>query len=419
LQIYKMTKRKNSISGWIIYNFIIINILFDISLVWAPRRGLVGMIRAAFILGIYFFYFWNRKLPMNNGNKYLYIYIIYIVCLFPFVTDLYESMRVSFQVIISMLSYVLGYTIIKNYDDLKRLNRSIYYGIMILFLNFIMSTVFGLGNFSYDASSESSLYLGNYSDSINIFAYSLFVIPLLSFDFKKSQKSALYLFGIFLLLIVIISTKRIALITVVSGMVIYAYTIRAYIRKQLITAIVFFIILTAISPLYFDTMSERWNIRIDAGRVETASYKTEARYLETSMVWSEIFSFKSIGKSLFGHEAFYSSYLYGGGIWGRRQLHVDYNQILFTTGIFGLILYLAVYFNIYKDFQKYKKRIKGDSIHKKILFALFYMMFFCSLVTSFAGQMYAITFRSIIFLYLGSLSCYVKNEYLHSTNNKL
>ena len=79
--------------------------------------------------------------------------------------------------------------------------------------------------------------------------------------------------------------------------------------------------------------------------------------------------------------------------------HIDYNLIVNTIGIVGLTLYLSIFYFIYKKRMRLKtRRFKNKTFRE--LDSIFYVLFFTQFITSFGGQMYAFTFRMIIFLYL-------------------
>ena len=68
----------------------------------------------------------------------------------------------------------------------------------------------------------------------------------------------------------------------------------------------------------------------------------------------------------------------------------------------GLGLYLNIFVVMYFHFKKYIRNIVKNDF-SKILKSIFFVLLITQFATSFGGQMYAITFRSIIFLYLGAI----------------
>jgi len=155
-------------------------------------------------------------------------------------------------------------------------------------------------------------------------------------------------------------------------------------------------------PFYQETLMRRVLARGDKLDTQTVRViREETRYSETIDVWTETFSFIDLKKSFIGGEAFYSKSNYGKGSYANRQIHVDYNLIINTIGIIGLYLYFQLHFNIYRR-QKKGKILKSDLNIPKSLDSVFWAIFFTQFFTSFGGQMYATTFRIMIYLYLGA-----------------
>ena len=154
-------------------------------------------------------------------------------------------------------------------------------------------------------------------------------------------------------------------------------------------------------PIFNNVLTTRIENRGD--RIEGSVQEiveSEARYEETIYVWAEALSFDDPIKSFFGMQAFDSVRNYASGMFRNRQLHVDYNLILNTLGLFGLLLYFNMFLVIYFHYKKIAKGLISTQ-YTKVLKAIFYVLIITQFATSFGGQMYAITFRSIIFIYLG------------------
>lgn len=396
----------------IILNILIIHVLFDILAYWTPSRGWFGMVRGAFFIYLFLYYLIKYKYPKNWGSTVIIIFSIYSILLIPFATNIIESSRITLQVLSSILLYPIAYSIVKTERDMFVVTRSIFIVIILLVVNFTISNIWKLGNYSY-SSDSAKLYLGNYADAVNIFVYCLFVLPLILMFFG-SKKIIISALAIFLLVVIALSTKRIAAITTIFGVLLYVYINRAMLKSVLSRIIIVSILFLIISPIFLSSVIDRWTVRDEAGRLESDAYKSEGRYFETLAVWDEILSFSSFSKSFFGLEAFNSPGLYAGGRFGGRQIHVDYNLIVHTTGLLGLFFYLYMYYSIFRNYKYYIRKPSFINIDLKVYHSVFLLLYFGSLITSLAGQMYNISFRSLIFLLLGAITGYLK-----STHKKL
>ncbi|MDR6967858.1 hypothetical protein J2X31_001872 [Flavobacterium arsenatis] len=377
-----------------------INVLIDISLLFFEKGGVIPIIRALFLLFIII------KLAIENPQNTKYykwnlIFCFYVLINVLFSTDIAQSLSISLKIIISMLTFIIGFNTFNSFKGLKKLNESMVIVLAILMINFIISSVFKLGEAVY--SEEDTFLVGNLRDSWNLFTYSILVVPLLLFQNIKNKKNTIIVFSLafFNFVILLLSIKRIAIVGVVLGLLMQLYLtfqLKRIARYLFILGFVFILSM----PLYQDLLFSRLEAR--SGRFESGSLESEARYLETGFVWSETLSFQNPIKSFFGLEGFNSVGNYAEGKFGDRNLHVDYNLIVNTIGLVGLLLYFMVFVEVYRNYLKFKN-IK-TKIPIKVLNrfkALFLVFLFLPFFTSFGGQMYHVTFKMVIFIYLGAI----------------
>jgi hypothetical protein len=201
-------------------------------------------------------------------------------------------------------------------------------------------------------------------------------------------------------MLVIISLKRIAITGLVAGNFIrFLFVPRVLIALRVLSGVVFILLIAL--PLYENLIKSRLDAR--SSRFEQGALERESRYLETFYVWDETASFEDPAKSIFGLQGFNSVGNYANGRFGGRNLHMDYNLIVNTIGLVGLLLYFAVFINFFLLFKKNYPKSTIQEETKKQLRATFFMLLITPFITSFAGQMYHISYRLIVFVYLGAI----------------
>jgi hypothetical protein len=377
-----------------------INLLFDISLAFFEKGGVVPIFRAALMLGLLTFFL----VQYSKNNKYYSATILfsaYVLITVIFSEDVFRSLSISLKVIISILSFTIGFNYFNSFLKLKTLNNSIVFVLIIVLLNFFLSTLFGIGVDVY--TKESDFLAGNLDDSWNVFTYSLLLSPLILLQYQNQNMNKILLQILIFtnLIILILSIKRISIIGVVIGGLIYSF-FNFNLYRNFKALLIVLVVLLATFPLYEKTLLKRFDARAD--RFQENSLEEEARYMETGFVWNEIFAFKDPIEVLFGLEGFNSVGNYADGKFGERNLHVDYNLIVNTEGVVGLILYFVIFIQIFLLYLKVKN--SNSKIPPK-LFKPIKGVFFAFLLTQFAtslsGQMYMVTFRMIIFIYLGAI----------------
>ena len=348
----------------------------------------------------------------DNISLILIIFFLYVISQIPYSRFPQESIRMSLKVFASIFMFSVGFNLISSIEKIKYFGHSILITIVLYIGNFIVSQAFGLGESVYTGSKE--FVAGNLQDNWNIITYLLLLIPLVRFSWQNNM--VISILALFLIILLVVSLKRIAIISLIIGYGIY-FLRQGKAIQALRSGLSVIIVLVIALPFYKDVLTKRILARGD--KLDTHTVKVvqeETRYAETIDVWTEALSFKNFKKSIVGGEAFYSNGNYGRGRYGDRQIHVDYNLILNTIGIFGLFLY----FQFHRRIFKYKRRMQKSNVSFKLpksLDSVFWALFYSQFITSFGGQMYATTFRMMIYLYLGAyIGYYYHNRIVLEVN---
>jgi hypothetical protein len=388
-----------------IYYIIPFSLLLDILYVFFPLEDFIVKsplaLLKAFILYLFILYVSIKfKIFNNSVSKQIIIFFIYVLCLLPFSSDPAHSFKLTLQVMISLLAFIPAFNLIRNYDDLIKLNKSVVIFMTLIIINFIIAGLLNLGGTDYSTGNE--FQAGGLRDAYNNLTYSLLIVPLLfAFTSSKNEKIFISILSIIIFILLIMTLKRIAIAGAIWGFLIY-FILSDKKNKKLIYFAFMFIVIIGFSPFYEDTLMQRLEFRQEHGRFSSDFYTSEERYIETFYVWSEISSLAEPLRSLFGLEAFNSAGKYANGVFGSRNLHVDYNLILFTTGLVGLILYLMIYIKLFKGYKYITLNLKPNN-RIKTLKVIFMVLLLTSLFTSLGGQMYHISFRLIVFIYMGAI----------------
>lgn len=370
-----------------------LNLLFDVftSTIWESDIGSAS-IRGA-ILTVIILIAWLKD-PQNKIYVPFIFYTVYIILMIPFASDFMESVRLSSKILLILWTFPVFYVYSHLYTN-KIIIRNIFLLSIILIINYAISTIYGIGTSAYTDSAE--FLVGSLSDSWLTYTFILFlyIIILKTKNIATSVKIIYLLLFALLVVQLLLGLKRTAIIVFFCGIVIILYLEKLNF-KSIITYILGFIFVLLLLNQYSDVLDDRLYARGD--RVQ-GSYKdiieTEYRYLESIYVWEETLSFKNISKSLFGLEAFNSRGNYGtGNLFGDRFLHVDYNIIVNTTGLVGLFFYFYIFYYI---FQRYKERKSFlDYKYRELFLVIFLTQFLASI----GGQMLAVTYGSIKFIFM-------------------
>lgn len=385
-----------------VFFILIFNVAWDFFSIFYEDVAVLPVLRGVFIAG--FSFYCLAKSPNNRVKTGVLLFIVYIICLFPFSGNPSYSISTSFKVFLSLMMLPLGFFLINNITSFKHLARGIYWLAAFLILGFLASNIFGLGGMSY--SDKIEFDTGAQGTNWNVLTYILLSAPLFYFSEPSIvRRRIMYLMLVALSIFLLISFKRISISGVVFGYAVFLLFYRRF-GQFLKVLIILLAALAVLSPLYLETVQTVYKARED--RFQEGALQKEGRYLETLVVWSETMSFEDPVKSLFGGQAFNSVGNYADGRFGKRQVHSDYNLILNTNGIIGLILYLNIYWQVFRQYQLSSK-IKFKE--RQIMVAVFWALFLTTLYSSIAGQIHGITFRSIAFLFMGAILGVLSNRH--------
>ncbi len=403
---------KTGLDHWLLKYLLPLNLFFDVFSFFFTEGGLLAIVRGFLSLALVA-YFIISGWRMASFFWPVLLFVGYLLLNLVFCSDLLYSAQVSSKIIITVSNFIIGFVLVGSIERLKKLSMSIIIVYIMLIANFIISNVFKLGASSY--TDAVSFYNGSLRDNWNLLAYSVLLAPLvISFLQEKPVKRQLvfvlaFLNGLFTLL----SLKRIAIAGLVFGMGLNGLVSRAY--SKFVSYLIPVVLLAAMAfPLYEEVLLKRFESRED--RFTEGAIEEEGRYQESIYVWEEVLAFEDPIKSIFGLEAFNSVGNYAGGRFGPRQLHVDYNLIVNTIGLVGFSLYLFMFVHFWTLYRKYKTRFQIPEGLYRQMKSTFTVLFFTQFITSSAGQMYSLTFRSIIFLFLGAIcSVFVSHYFKHSS----
>ena len=382
-------------------------IIFDVIIAFYPVGSGFGTLRNfLYLILIIFLSIRNKRLL--TINVWLILFLIYVLILIMLSSDLKTSITNYISTLISMLSFPIGFYYIRNIKDLKILNISMITAAIFFIVNNIICLLLGIGQDAYGGMYTIGGFVGSRMFSASIF---LILLPVILPLNKSKINKMIIALSILVFIFIFLSMRRTSVSIIVFGYILYFF----YSKKKVMlitTSIVFLLLVVLLYPIYKNSLVRQLQARSEI--FENPSIENEARYKETFIIIEETFS--NIKTSLIGKEAFNSAGNYNKGLWGDRPLHIDYNVILHGTGLIGLILYLLIFVDIYKKYSLYVKFIP-DEIYFHELKAIFKIIFILIFIVAFNGGIFAVSYRTIIFLYIGSILGIFHKYYKYRDSN--
>lgn len=401
----------------IISILIVISLLFDVLVYVEGAESNLSYFKGVIVYGYLIIVLLRYNiLKLDTSNNIVLLLILYWMCLIFFSSDIMLSFKMYTKIVAPLIVYVFTSNLYPNNKHFKYIYISFSCVIIISVLYGIISNFLGLKD-SYAMKREAietySIGLGDgklYAQSIAII-----IFPFVYFNFKLSNKQKIIM-GILLLMVIIysiLSLRRTTISIIILGaLLFYYFSGRITKLYKIAPPIIIFLMLTF--SLWYPILESRMSLRTSTFSNDY-NIEEEGRYREIPFVLDETIFSSNATRFLFGKELFNSNGNYAGGIFGTRMIHIDYMGILHGSGVLGICLYFMMYISI---FRKFKRRyINNSTLTRTELISykgLFYSTLILSLFISLSGQMYEMTFRTMLFFLLGILTSNVQNEF----NNK-
>lgn len=359
--------------------------------------GILSIIRALLLFLFFFIYLYSNVIYIDKIYKCFLIFFAYSFTVSMLNTsNILITISGNLSIFISSSYYIISYNIFNSYKDFKKFAFWIYTIPLLFIINFIIFTGFNIGHSVYGV--ESAIKAGDLHHS-RLYAGSLVI--LLSFVLLKYSKNKFR--DIFLLtsllIILILSLRRTAIIIILSSLVIFIFSYKKIQALKLIIGFSLLLILTY--PLYKNPLNNILEARGQRVIVDEETLEEESRFREIQAVSIMIFSFTDLNYSLFGTE-----YLNSFGTYSlpnmpfpdTRILHTDYAVLLHGTGIIGLLIYMCFLFLIVSKVFYFINNIG----FRNELTIIMLMLLLTLIIVTISGSILNITFRTFYFIILGA-----------------
>ncbi|MCF8461742.1 MAG: hypothetical protein K9G46_13545 [Flavobacteriales bacterium] len=383
------------IKGFAIEQFLIgtfvINLAIDL-VQFEEISSLVAALRAAYFY--FFFAYFYLKYGIRKIDVPIIILFLYALVGVLQSSDLAHSFRFMLRVFVPLFLLSMATRDNNPVKLLSRLRIYLPWFLVVVVLYTLASNYFSFGVETYGASIFLTGYL--YGADLHLFSF-IIIITMTTRAVVEDKvikiKVREIAFSVLTLVVLMFSLRRTSLAIVIVGIVFLNITSFKNFGKKFLPLVVL-LLLVGIAVVKNPVFQQRMQARANKFSVE--SLEDEARYLEIDVIRNEVLSFRKPMDSFFGKELFNSMGNYGDGKFKGRMIHVDYFTWLHGGGVLGLLLYLLFLFSIPVLLKVPFFTSNTSTVHLR----LFWFLWFIQFIISVSGQMYIISFRSFIFIYL-------------------
>ncbi|HAP68263.1 MAG TPA: hypothetical protein DCR04_00825 [Flavobacteriales bacterium] len=373
----------------------LVNLAVDL-LQFDQVSSIVAVLRAGFFYSLFLYHF--LRMGLRKSDLILFVLLLYTVVSVLMSSDVAHSFRFLLRVFVPFFLMTLAYRTKTPLLIVNRLRKLLPKILVVFILYTIASNVFRFGVETYGSSVFMTGYL--FGADLHFIALAILVtFTTGSYVNGKMQNRKLWetVVCVVSFVILMLTLRRTSMFIVLTGIGFMSIVSVRHLVSRLVPIVVGFGII-AFLVVNSSLFMERFEARADKFSVE--SLEEEARYMEVDVILNEVLYFENLTRSFFGHELFNSVDNYADGRFKGRMIHVDYFTWLHGGGVIGLLLYLVYLGVIPRTFKMpfFTKDMTNSWLR------LFWFLFVIQFVISVSGQMYIISFRSFIFIYLALMA---------------
>lgn len=383
-------------------NSIIDSVIMD----YDDRTNIILFQYSLNILFLAYFFFHRGNIRRNRIYSIMFIIISYFLLLSLLSSDYSLTFNYLAKFVIPFPFFIVGYSVFRTPDMFMMLYRKSLI-ILFYFIGYIIfCSVFSIGgSFYLKDSLIKTGYMG--LQGLYIPTFILIQSVFLIYQIRKPLLKFFIIIAIISgLLIIVVILKRTNIILIALGLLLYLILERKIIMRFIASSILvigitvyslIFIFDTEIFQAVYDARSYRFS--------EDYTLEDEGRYNEIIFIWEEMGG--SALELTFGTGEVFNDRpvmtkkadFIGGGL---RQAHTSYARLFWSGGIIGLVLFLFLYFKIYRQLRRYYKRLKKSRL-MMTFFHLGVSFIILRLLNDFSSGLTYLTFNAFFYVTIGAL----------------
>lgn len=349
------------------------------------------------IISLYFFLnIYKRKKDELISILFLFSFITLIMGTFTYLKYEYFDVK-TIKIILSNFFLIFGMFVVKTEKDFVAMLKGSFFAFLLFIINIFIYNYFSLGTSTAYNIDVEFRFGGQGINTVQLLPF--FILSSLFF-FQRDECNKFYKIIIILLItyssfLLVFSTKRGSLLTVILGFSYYLYKSKTKLKN---IAIVSFLLIGLFFLLgkysnQIVSVYEKRKERVDFLANEN-NLQEEGRYIELKMI---INKFKGNPWDFILGKGIGSEYYIPGN---KRMIHADFNMIFYSMGFLGLSVYIIFLLIIIKKLLWYSK-YSGYQL-KNTLITLSFLMIIDLIFVGLSGSLHVIQNRSFPLFYIGS-----------------
>jgi O-antigen ligase len=211
--------------------------------------------------------------------------------------------------------------------------------ILILFIaNALVSTVYKYSPMGMYGITKGIMYGNLWAAAFNTLSTALFIVFLKGITERRHMYVILAVVSIFFIMLTL--RRTVMGLSAFGGMV-AMLTMMTRKKGKMVFVMMSLIIVTGYLIYSNTNFSQEFNERVELRKLDDRALAEEKRFIEYNLLYDDMFVYNAYSP-WFGFGLFNSAGNYGNGFLGDRSLHGDIPNLLHSSGIIGVILYLLM-----------------------------------------------------------------------------
>jgi len=359
--------------------------------------GYLSYVRGTLLILMILVFFLYYKLKLDLVSKAIIVFLTYTFFLSFESTNILKTLLSYTSICVSFSFYIISYSTISNYSQFYRFKVLFWTMPFIYIFSAVIFSFFNLSNPIYGEYQIVNMGPGLHHNTI----YTGILIISIYFVLRKYSEDKLRdtILITTMAILILLSYRRTAIILLMVSCIIFiTMSKKQNLFKYVIPGM---ILLITTYPLYNEYVTNYFKARGTRANFEYG-IQSETRFKEVTLITERILNANELKYFFFGMEFLNSEGTYYSSrfpVLSSRPLHSDYAVVLHGSGFVGITLYFFLLISILcKTIQCVKFcGLKNDlSIMTTILTSIL-------ILVTFSGSILSITFRTTLFLFLGSL----------------
>ncbi|HEX6428361.1 MAG TPA: hypothetical protein VF008_11770, partial [Niastella sp.] len=221
---------------------------------------------------------------------------------------------------------------------LNELTNASFLVLIMFILNSVASTIYKFSPMEMYGIKSGILFGNLWAAAFNTLPMALFLVLLKG----VSEKKFLYiLVSVVSVFFIMLTLRRTVMGLSAFGAVVCLLTLMTQQKAKMLFPIVAMIVVTGYIIYNNTDFLQEFKDRVELRKLDDRELAEEKRFIEYSLLYDDMFVYKAYSP-WFGYELFNSAGNYGKGFLAERSLHGDIPNILHSSGLIGVTLYLLM-----------------------------------------------------------------------------